>query len=308
MTAVPLLVSVPTTALLDALGEAPPGLRPLVWDMLVDAPFEHIDIVVPPYMGSLSLLARLASVTTQLVQSQSVGYDGVSDALPPGHVFANAATVHETATAELTLALVLASQRGLPDVVRHADLGQWRSAWQPGLADRAVLLIGAGGVGSAIEARLRPFEVAVTRVARTARSDERGSVHAARELPDLLPRADVVIVAVPLSEATVHLIDDDFLSRVRDGALVVNVSRGAVADTAALVTHASSGRVRLALDVTDPEPLPADHPLWTLPGVLISPHVGGMTSAMLPRMARLLRLQIDRLACGDAPVNVVLTS
>ena len=136
MTATPLLVSVPTPALLDALGETPPGVRPLVWDMLVGAPVEHIDIVVPPYMGSLSLLAQLASVTTQLVQSQSVGYDGVRDALPPGHVFANAATVHETATAELTLALVLASQRGLPDVVRHADLGQWRSAWQPGLAAR----------------------------------------------------------------------------------------------------------------------------------------------------------------------------
>jgi phosphoglycerate dehydrogenase-like enzyme len=299
---------VPTSALRDALGESPRGVSLLVWDMADDAPVDHIDIVVPPYMSSPNLLSRLASVSTRLVQSQSVGYDGVREALPPGHLFANAASVHETSTAELALALILASQRGIPDFVRRAGHDQWRPEWRPSLADRTVLLVGTGGLGTAIEARLLPFETTVLRVARSPRSDERGAVHAVTELPALLPRADVVVVAVPLTGATTRLIDDDFLRRVRDGGLVVNVSRGAVADTAALVAHAASGRLRLALDVTDPEPLPEGHPLWNLPNVLISPHVGGMSSAMLPRMGRLLRRQIDLMVRGEDPLNVVLRS
>jgi phosphoglycerate dehydrogenase-like enzyme len=306
MTPPPLFVSVPTVALRDEPGETSPEVSFLEWDMAGNAPVDHIDIVVPPYLGSPGLLARLATVSTRLVQSQSVGYDGVRDALPPGHVFANAAGVHETSTAELALTLILASQRGIPEFVRDAEVGRWRSAWHAALADRTVLLIGSGGLGTAIEARLRPFETTVLRVARSARTDELGVVHAVSELPELLLRADVVVVAVPLSETTTHLIDDDFLSRVRDGGLVVNVSRGKVAHTAALVAHAASGRLRLALDVTDPEPLPAGHPLWTMPNVLITPHVGGATSAMLPRMAHLVNEQIARLRADEEPLNVVL--
>jgi phosphoglycerate dehydrogenase-like enzyme len=131
-------------------------------------------------------------------------------------------------------------------------------------------------------------------------------VHGLGSLPELLVRADVVVICVPLSESTTHLVDDRFLSQMRDGSLLVNVSRGAVADTAALLSHAQDGRLRLALDVTDPEPLPGDHPLFALSNVLISPHVGGATSAMLPRMARLLERQIDRMRRGDQPLNVVL--
>ncbi|MCU1634843.1 MAG: hydroxyacid dehydrogenase [Cryobacterium sp.] len=308
MTSTRLTVSLPGTALRDALGAPPTGVELLSWDLAGPAPRSSIDIVVPPYMGATKTLGQLAGVTTRLVQSQSIGFDGVENSLPPGHVFANAAGVHETSTAELTLALILASQRGLPDFIRAAGEGRWAPARHESLADRTVLLIGYGGVGQAIEARLLPFETEVVRVARSARTDERGQIHGIDELPDLLPQADVVVVGVPLGPETTRLVDDTFLSRMRDGALLVNIARGKVADTDALLRHAASGRLRLALDVTDPEPLPTSHPLFALPNVLISPHVGGASTAMMPRLRRLLRSQIERMLRGEEPLNVVLRS
>jgi phosphoglycerate dehydrogenase-like enzyme len=176
------------------------------------------------------------------------------------------------------------------------------------LADRTVLLLGYGGVGKAVEERLAGFETTVVRVASQAREDITGHIHGIDELPALLPRADVVVVGVPLSEATTHLVDDQFLSLMPDGALLVNIARGAVADPDALLDHARRGRLRFALDVTDPEPLPDGHPLFALPNVLITPHVGGASSAMMPRMGRLLRRQVDRMLRGDEPLNVVVRS
>lgn len=308
MTASPLIVSLPADLREEVLsqGPAPEGVEFVEWDLRTEPPVEHIDLVVPVYLGSNKPLANVAAVTPQLVQVQSIGYDGLEDLLPEGVVLANAATVHEASTAELTVALILASQRGLPDFVRAERTGEWLQSQRPSLADRRILLIGYGGVGAAIEARLLPFEVEVTRVASTAREDERGTIHGIDELPELLPQAEIVIVVVPLTDGTRGLVDDAFLSALPDDALVVNVARGPVADTEALVRHASSGRIRLALDVTDPEPLPTDHPLWSLPNVLVSPHIGGATSAMLPRMARLLRRQIEHLQAGEEPENIVL--
>jgi len=308
MTDATLLVSVPGATLRDALGTPPAGAEVVLWNMESPAPADHIDLVVPPYMGTADRLAALAGVTTRLVQSQSIGYDDIAAVLPPGHVFANAASVHETSTAELTLALVLAAQRGIPDFVRAAGEGRWAPARHESLADRRVMLLGYGGVGRAIEARLAPFEVELVRVASRARDDETGHVHGIDELPELLPAADIVIVGVPLTDATTGLVDDAFLSAVPDGALVVNIARGRVADTDAILDHATTGRLRFALDVTDPEPLPDGHPLFALPNVLISPHVGGASTAMMPRMARLLREQIERMLRGDEPLNVVLRS
>jgi phosphoglycerate dehydrogenase-like enzyme len=306
MTEPRLTVSFPGNALREAVGDLPDGVEPVQWDMRGPAPRADLDIVVPPYMGAKKTLHQLDSVRSRLVQSQSIGYDGVEQALPPGVVYANAASVHETSTAELALALTLASQRGIPEFVRAGDAGQWAPARHQSLADRTVLLLGYGGVGRAIEARLLPFEVTVVRVAGHARTDERGRIHSIDDVHSLLPHADIVIVAVPLGPATTHLVDDAFLAAMPDGALLVNVSRGAVADTDALVRHAVAGRLRLALDVTDPEPLPSGHPLYGLPNVLITPHVGGASTAMLPRMARLLRTQVERMLAGQPPLNVVL--
>ncbi|MBX7445688.1 MULTISPECIES: 2-hydroxyacid dehydrogenase [unclassified Arthrobacter] len=301
----PLRVCLPDQKLIDAL-EPMDGVEFVLWDLSGPAPEGRVDLLVPGYMGKPTALAALEGVDVGLVQSQSIGYDGVASVLPAGVTFANAAGVHETSTAELAVGMMIASQRGLLDFVRNQDGGTWDNTQRPSLADRRVLLVGYGGVGKAIEARLLPFETEVTRMASRSREDDRGTIHGIDELYEQLPLHEIVVVSVPLSEATERLVDAKFLAAMPDGALLVNVARGPVADTDALLAEASSGRLRAALDVTDPEPLPADHPLWTTPGVLITPHVGGASSAMFPRMVRLVRKQIGLLLDGKDPVNVVL--
>ena len=180
--------------------------------------------------------------------------------------------------------------------------GSWIHAEYPALADKTVLILGYGSIGEAIERRLLPFEVNVIRVASRARPD---GVHGVDELPELLPQADVVIVITPLTPATRHLVDGKFLASMRDGGLLVNVSRGGVVDTDALLAELNRGRLRAALDVTDPEPLPSDHPMWSAPGIVISPHVGGNSSAFLPRAARLVRAQVAKFVAGEPVDNVV---
>lgn len=299
-------MSVPTAQLRDDLGELPDGVEVIVWDMQDAAPRERFDMVVPPYMSMTGVIERLQEIEVGLVQSQSIGYDNVEGRLPEGIVFANAASVHETATSELALALTLAAQRRLPDVVRAQDRGEWTGGGAPGLADARVTLLGFGGVGRAIAARLKPFEVHLRAIASHGRLQDDVEVFPLGKLAEVLADTDIVIASLPGGESTRHVLDDAALSALPDGALVVNVGRGPLIDTDALVDHVRRGRLRAALDVTDPEPLPAGHPLWDLPGVLIAPHVGGATDAMRPRIARLVRRQIDRLAAGEQPLNVVL--
>lgn len=267
-----------------------------------------------PYMKPTETLLRpLPDMkNVQVVQTLTAGVDQFLPAvrdLPPGAVLCNARGVHETSTAELALTLTLAALRDVPGFVRAQDAGEWRPAFRPSLADKSVLIVGYGSIGSAIEDRLVPFECArVSRVARSSRATERGPVEPVSALPRLLPDADVVILCTPLTADTEGLVDADFLARMKDGALLVNVARGAVVHTEALLAEVTSGRLLAALDVTDPEPLPAGHPLWHAPGVLITPHVGGPSSAFLPRAQRLLREQLERFAAGRPPVNVVARS
>ncbi|MBO1902668.1 hydroxyacid dehydrogenase [Leucobacter weissii] len=307
----PLIVSLPSG---EGLEEAVGGIADVefvAWDLEGPPPRERIDVVVPPYWGGARRLAELAGVETRLVQWQSIGYDGVAEALPSGVQLANAATVHETSTAELALALALAAQRGIPGFVRDGDQRRWQLRSFPSLADRRVLLVGYGGVGKAIEARLTGFEARLTRLARTARTDrnlagEEVEIRGLDRLHAALAEAEVAILAVPLTDDTRGLMDAAALAALPDGALLVNVARGPVVDTDALVSELNAGRLRAALDVTEPEPLPAGHPLWNCPNLLITPHVGGDSSAMLPRMAALIRRQIGHLRAGEAPENLVL--
>lgn len=301
------VVSFPDPLLRDAVGEIP-GVESVIWDPgSGPATDERIDIVVAPYLGAAGALGTVAALPAcRLVQLQSAGYDGVLEVVPETIAIANAAGVYDAPTAELTLGLTIASLRGIPDAVRSGDEARWVPLGQrTSLADRRVLIVGYGSVGRAIARRFSAFDVSLTAVASKARAgdDHVETVHGIDELPRLLPEHDVVVVIVPLNDSTHHLVDEDFLAAMPDGALLVNVARGPVADTDALVRHA--GRLGIALDVTDPEPLPDGHPLWRAPRVLITPHAGGNTTALLPRMAELLREQLTTVAAGDVPLHLV---
>lgn len=301
-----LIVSVPRSDLARDLDPLPEGVEVIVWPMDAAAPRGQIDLVVPPYMSLETALPLLEGVQTRLVQGQSIGYEGIAEKLPAGITFANAATVHETSTAELAVALTLAVQRHLDAFAVAGTSGTWGPVFAQSLADRRVLLLGYGGVGKAVATRLAPFEVEIVPVASHAREEDGIHVHGIDELAELLPTVDIVILSLPGGDATRHIIGEAELSALPDGALIVNVGRGPLIDTDALVRHTQAGRIRAGLDVTDPEPLPQDHPLWNTPGVLISPHVGGASSAMHPRIAALVRRQIGHLLAGEEPENVVI--
>ena len=287
----------------DLLGDPPESLRYEIVDGTDDLPDSvgDVEFYVPPYqVGSVGhVLRRMTGL--RVLQTMTAGVDNFRPDVPPGVTLCNGRGIHDSSTAELALTLTLSSLRGIPDFVRAQDRREWQGRWRPSLADQRVLLVGYGAIGEAIEARLRPFEVDVVRVARRGRD----GVHPIAELPRLLPDADVVILIVPLTDETRGLVDAAFLARMKDGALLVNVARGPVVDTDALLAELTSGRLSAAVDVTDPEPLPADHPLWDAPNLLVSPHVGGASSAMWPRAHRLVRDQLHRFADGDPLANVM---
>jgi phosphoglycerate dehydrogenase-like enzyme len=285
------------------LGELPDNLRyeQIDPDNLPPSS-DEVEFYVLPYRFSpadgdvLATLPRL-----KVVQTMSAGVEHIRRYVPEGVLLCNGRGIHDTSTAELALALMLASLRGIPDFVRAQGRAEWVPDTRPSLADKQVLIVGYGQIGEAIEARVLPFEADVVRVARSARD----GVHAIDDLPDLLPEADVVVLIVPGTDQTTGLFDADMLARIKDGALLVNVARGSVVDTDALLAELQSQRIHAALDVVDPEPLPADHPLWQAPNLLLLPHVGGNSSAMEPRAMRLVREQLQRFAAGEPLANVM---
>jgi phosphoglycerate dehydrogenase-like enzyme len=286
------------------LGGVPPGVQVHEYDGSGPPPpsLAEVELYVLPYLGGLEpvrLAARMPSL--RVLQTLTAGVDEVLPLVPDGVTLCNAKGVHDASTAELAVTLALAALRGVPGFVRAQDARTWAHERLGSLADRTVLVVGYGAVGAAVERRLAGFECRVLRVARAARE----GVAALAELPALLPQADVVVLTVPMTEATVRLVDAAFLAAMPDGALLVNVSRGPVVDTEALLAELQSGRLRAALDVTDPEPLPADHPLWAAPGLLLTPHVGGDSDAFEPRALRLVGEQLRRYCAGEPLLNVI---
>ncbi len=297
-----IVASLPSEELRAAVGPVD-GVELVVWDRH-DEPDPRIEVCVPDYRD-LTHFERLTELLAlRVVQTQLAGYEGQVALLPDGTTLCNAAGVHDDATAEHAVGLILASLRRVPEAVRgHGSWQQLRGEMRS-LADSRVLVLGYGSIGRALGVRLLAHRAEVTAVASTARDDDLvGRVHGTDELDDLLPHQHVVVLLLPLSERTRGFLGRDRLALLPDGALVVNVARGGVLDTDAVLAEA--GRLRFALDVTDPEPLPDGHPLWSAPDVLVTPHVAGGTTAMLPRMAALVRDQLTRYAGGEPLRNVV---
>jgi phosphoglycerate dehydrogenase-like enzyme len=237
----------------------------------------------------------------RVVQALTAGVDRLQPYVPDGAVLCNARGAHDASTAEWVLAAMLGALRELPLFAREQAARQWAYQETDTLAEKTVLIVGYGAIGAAVEQRLAGFEVNVLRVARGPRPGVAGLA----ELPALLPAADVVVLLVPFTPETKGMADGAFLGLMKDGALLVNAARGAVVDTAALCAELASGRLRAAVDVTDPEPLPASHELWTLPGVFITPHVAASTPVSMRRVARLAREQAEAYLRGDPLRNVI---
>ncbi|HZX07367.1 2-hydroxyacid dehydrogenase [Kribbella sp.] len=266
---------------------------------------DEVEFYVPSYMGGGDVFDVVKEMPAlKVVQLQTAGFEHVQSRLADGVTLCNARGVHDASTAELAVGLILATFRNLPRAVRDQERQVWPDSYDQvddSLADRTVLILGYGAIGEALERRLSGFECDIVRVARRARD----GVHPISELPELLPRADVVVLLTPATAETKRMVDATFLKRMKDGALLVNVARGVVVDTDALLAELGTRRIRAALDVTDPEPLPAGHPLWSAPNVLINPHRGGASTAFAPRVARLVRAQLERYASGEPLINVV---
>jgi len=236
------------------------------------------------------------------LQLGSAGFEHIIDQVPSRIGVCNAAGVHDAGTAELAIGLALAALRRIDRYAVDRLSETFAPVYTDSLADKRVLIIGCGHVGSAIERRLMGFEVAsITRVARTSRTDPQ--VHAVADLPDLVGQADVIFLSLPGSDSTQKIINADLLSRMADGTLVVNVGRGPLIDTDALL--AEQGRIRAALDVTDPEPLPPGHPLWQAEHITWTPHVGGRNRSYETRYAALIRAQLGRLVSREPLLNIV---
>jgi phosphoglycerate dehydrogenase-like enzyme len=293
---------------LRLLADLPPGIT-LELFPAPDAPLPAdpagVEFWVPPFLSSGSVTHVVEKlVDLRVVQLLSAGADAWTGRLPVGVTLHDARGVHSSSTSEWVLTAILAYLRDLPGFIRHQAAREWsyaRYAPTDELAGKRVLIIGAGAIGEATAARLAPFEVSVTRVARTARP----GVHGIDELPTLLPAADVAVLIVPLTAQTRGMVDAAFLARLPDGALLVNAARGPVVDTAALTAELVTGRIGAAVDVTDPEPLPPDHPLWTMPNFLLSPHIAGSVRGLLPRAYRLVGEQLHRYVAGRPLINEV---
>ncbi|HXA27369.1 MAG TPA: 2-hydroxyacid dehydrogenase [Candidatus Angelobacter sp.] len=292
-------------------GADPAHLRLLPEDVAVreipdDAIPEHPgrgDMVIPHVRRSRlrELLDRLDGL--RVVQTMSAGIDAYRGLVPPGVTLCDARGVHDVPVAEWTVAAILAMQRDLPRYVRNQANSEWRPEQRPAreVCGMEVVIVGHGSIGRAVAQRLTAFGATVTGVARHPREDARGM----DELPALLPKADAVVILLPLTDATRGLFGEQHIALMKPGALLVNAGRGAVADTRAITDAVQQGRIRVALDVVDPEPLPADHLLWREEHALLTPHVAGSSDAFLGRAWRLVADQVRRYVDGEPLHNVV---
>jgi phosphoglycerate dehydrogenase-like enzyme len=301
-------VWIPHEAGLSLLGDLPAEVTVEVFagpdDPLPSDP-ASVGLWVPPFLSGGAVVDLVEKLTAlSVVQLLTAGADAWVGRLPESVTLCDGRGVHSSSTSEWAVTAILAYLRGFPAFARDQAAREWRYGQHTPtdeLAGKRVLIVGTGDIGAATAARLAPFDVSVTLVARTARD----GVHGVGELPALLPDADVVVLLVPLTAETRGMVDAAFLAAMRDGALLVNAARGPVVRTDALVAELATGRIGAAVDVTDPEPLPPDHPLWTMPNFLLTPHVAGSVRGLFPRAYGLVGDQVRRWLAGQPLINQV---
>jgi phosphoglycerate dehydrogenase-like enzyme len=297
-------VLVPSRALGEAVEALSPRLRAHRWDPADGVPTgeaTQAQVLVPRGGGELSAEALAALPHLRLVQLMSAGAEKFVGRLPDRVTLCNARGAHTPSTAEWAVTATLAAQRGIPHFTREQDAGRWAPRTEHSLVGARVLMVGAGDIGRTIGRMMAGFDVEVIWVARTARE----GVHSFEELPELLPHADVVVLIVPVTPQTEGMVDAEFLAAMKDDALLVNAARGVVVDTDALLAELTSGRLRAAVDVTEPEPLPDGHPLWSAPNLLLTPHVAGAVPDTNARAAAAVTDQLARVLAGEPLQNVV---
>ena len=263
----------------------------------------EVTFYVPTYMGgrpALELTKKMPNLN--VLQVPNAGYDDALEFLRPGITLCNGRGIHDDSTAELAVGLTIASLRGFATFVRDQDKGEWVNKNYDSINDRKIGIVGFGSIGTTIARMLSGFSVEIVAFTQSGRDN----TIAITDLDKHLPSLDVVILILPLTKESKHLFDARRLALMKDGALLVNVARGPIVDTDALVKELNSGRITAGLDVTDPEPLPKGHPLWSAKGVLISPHVGGNSSAFEKRARRLIESQLNLLAQGKPLNNVIV--
>ncbi len=262
----------------------------------------EINFYVPSYMGGAAALSYAAKMPNlKVLQMPNAGYDDALAYVRPGLTLCNASGVHDASTAELAVGLALASRRGFPEFIRDQIAGTWDHRRFTSLSDSNIGVIGFGSIGKQVVKNLSGFDVNVTSFSKSGRD---GSVKI-EELDKHLPNLDIVILILPLTDESRHMFNQERLAKMKDGALIINVARGPIIETDALIAELNSGRLFAALDVTDPEPLPAGHRLWSAKNLLLVPHVGGNSTAFEPRARRLVESQLALLADGKTLNNIV---
>jgi phosphoglycerate dehydrogenase-like enzyme len=269
---------------------------------LATSDLSEINFYAPTYFGGRKALEYVNKMPNlKYLQMPNAGYEDALEFMRGGLILANASGVHDDSTAELAVGLAIASRRGFVDFIRAQDKSEWAHQRYTSFSDSKIGLIGYGSIGKTVAKNLSGFAVEVIPFTRSG-SD--GSIKIS-ELDTHLPSLDIVILILPLNADSKKLFNKERLALMKDGALIVNVARGGIIDTEALLAELNSKRIYAALDVTDPEPLPQDHPLWKAPNLLIAPHVGGDSTAFEPRCRGLIEAQLDKLSRGEGISNVV---
>lgn len=272
------------------------GIKPAAPDL------DSIEFFVPLYMGGQQAIQMIPEMKNlKVIQSPNSGVDDILKIRPDGVVLCNAAGVHDASTAELAVALAIASRRGFAAFARDQDAQRWGYERMSSLTDSNVAIVGYGNIGKTIASMLVNFEVTVTAFTRSGNDGSLTFDH----FDPLLPTFDVIILIVPLTDQTHHLMNARRFAAMKDGAALINVARGAVVDTDALIAELNLGRITAALDVTDPEPLPHGHPLWSARNIIITPHVGGNSTAFIPRGRKLVEAQVARYVSGQPLLHIV---